>query len=153
MDEKIKKLPDYVANAGTICQRLWSAVEDLLESSQKLEKALINRDSEEVWEILSHQEKKSSTLHQAAKLWHEVYGENLENLQGDLKIARSEIREKLNRLQLTEKVNYSLTRNYLIAVQNSMVKVTSGVTGKNVGYTKGGKVGIKSSSIIFKSIG
>lgn len=153
MQNEQKNIPDYVSNSGSICERLWNAASDLLESSLRLEKALIKRDKDLVWEILSEQEKKSSTLNQAAKLWNEVYGSDLDKLSDDLRKSRLEIREKLQRLQLTEKVNYSLTRNYLSAVQKSMVKAGAGLAGKKKVYNKGGRLGIKSSSMIFKSIG
>ena len=153
MDSNQKDIPEYVSNSGSICERLWNAVADLLESSLRLEKALIKREKDEIWEILSEQEKKSSTLNQAAKLWNEVYGSDFDSLKGDLKKARLEIREKLTRLQLAEKVNYSLTRNYLSAVQKSMVKAGAGLAGKKKVYDKGGRLGVRSSSMIFKSIG
>ena len=153
MENHPNEVPEYVSNSGSICERLWNAVEDLLESSLRLEKALIKREKDKIWEILSEQEKKSSTLNQAAKLWNEVYGTELENLSGDIKKSRLEIREKLQRLQLTDKVNYSLTRNYLNAVQKSMVKAGAGLAGKKKVYNKGGRLGIRSSSMIFKSIG
>ena len=153
MENDQKDIPEYVSNSGSICERLWNAVVDLLESSIKLERALIKREKDKIWEILSEQEKKSSTLNQAAKLWNEVYGTEQEKLSVDLKKSRLEIREKLQRLQLTEKVNYSLTRNYLSAVQKSLVKAGAGLAGKKKVYDKGGRLGIKSSSMIFKSIG
>ena len=153
MEENQQEVPEYVSNSGSICERLWNAVADLLESSLRLEKALIKREKDEIWEILSEQEKKSSTLNQAAKLWNEVYGTELETLNGDLKKSRLEIREKLQRLQLTEKVNYSLTRNYLSAVKKSMVQAGAGLAGKKKVYDRGGRLGVRSSSMIFKSIG
>ena len=153
MDKNQNAVPEYVSNSGSICERLWNAVEDLLESSLRLEKALIKREQDKIWEILAEQEKKSSILNQAARLWNEVYGTEFETMSGDIKRSRLEIREKLQRLQLTDKVNYSLTRNYLAAVQKSMVKAGAGLAGKKKVYNKGGRLGIRSSSMIFKSIG
>ena len=153
MENTNKDVPEYVTNSGTICERLWSAAAEMLESSLRLEKALIKRDKEQIWEILSEQEKKSSRLNQTAKLWNEVYGSELDSLSDDLKKSRLEIREKLQRLQLTEKVNYSLTRNYLAAVKKSMVAAGAGLAGKKKVYDKGGRLGVRSSSMIFKSIG
>lgn len=153
MEKNQNAIPGYVSSSGSICERLWNAVEDLLESSLRLEKALIRREQDKIWEILAEQEKKSSTLNQAAKLWNEVYGTEFESMSGDIKKSRLEIREKLQRLQLTDKVNYSLTRNYLSAIEKSMVKAGAGLAGKKKVYNKGGRLGIRSSSMIFKSIG
>ena len=153
MSTKILEIPKHVKKSGAICEKLWSAASSLLESAVQLEDALINRRTDEIWEILSDKEQKSANLNQAAQLWHQVYGENLENLSTDLQTSRTEVRSKLQRFQIAEKVNYSLTRNYLAAIERSMVKAGSGIAGKKKVYNKGGRLGIKSSSMIFKSIG
>jgi len=145
--------PEYVTNSGGICERLWAAATELLNSSLRLEEALIKRKVDEVWNILAEQEQKSTTLNQAAKLWQQVYGDNWENLSEDLQHARKDIRTKLQRLQIAEKVNHSLTRNYLSAVERSMMKAGAGLAGKKKVYNKGGRLGLKSSSMLFKSIG
>ena len=151
--EKNPAMPDCVKKSGSICERLWAATSDMLNSTLRLEDALINRRIEEIWSILSEQEGKSAQLNQASQLWHQVYGDNWENCSPDLAQARKEIRNKLQRLQIAEKVNYSLTRNYLNAVNKSMIKTGAGIAGKKKVYNKGGRLGMKSSSMLFKSIG
>jgi hypothetical protein len=153
MRSKTTVPPAHIHKTGAICEKLWVAATDLLDSSLELEDALINRRVDEIWEILSEQEKKSSSLNQAAQLWNQVYGENLESLSPELQAARSDIREKLQRFQIAERVNYSLTRNYLAVIEKSMLKAGAGFAGKKTVYNKGGRVGLKNSSLIFKSIG
>lgn len=146
-------LPAEVQNTGAICERLWNAVSELLNSSLRLEDALIHRRKEEIWEILAEQENKASTLNQAAMLWNQVYGEDKENLSPELSRARQSIKQGIQRLQIVEKVNYSLTRNYLAAVDRSMVAAGAGIAGKKKVYNKGGRIGLRASSMIFKSVG
>lgn len=146
-------IPDYVKKSGSICERLWSAASDMLNSTLRLEDALINRRIDEIWSILAEQENKAAQLNQATQLWHEVYADNWEKSSTDLLQARKEIRRKLTKLQIAEKVNKSLTNNYLSAINKSMIKTGAGIAGKKKVYNKGGRLGIKSSSMLFKSIG
>jgi hypothetical protein len=153
MTQDTIEIPEHVKTSGAICEKLWSAASSLLNNALQLEEALINRKTDEIWEILSQKEKKSSELNQAAQLWHQVYGDNLDNLPENLQTSRGEVRSKLQRFQIAEKVNYSLTRNYLAAINRSMVKAGAGLAGKKKVYNKGGRLGVKSSSMLFKSIG
>ena len=153
MKEGQKQVPEAVTKSGAICERLWNAIADLMASSLRLEDALIHRRKDEIWEILSEQEKKSAVLGQAAQLWNQIFGEDRESQSEEIKRARVKIKEGLERLRIVEKVNYSLTRNYLAAVQRSMVNAGAGLAGKKKVYNKGGRLGMRGSSMIFKSIG
>ena len=153
MINKEDEIPEYVKSSGAICEKLWIAAHSLLVSSLELEEALIQRDSDRIWEILSEKEERSSALNQAAQLWYQVYGEDFDNLSEDLKKCRSEIKTKMQQFQIADKVNYSLTRNYLSAIEKSMIKAGAGLAGKKKVYNKGGRLGVKSSSMIFKSVG
>ncbi|MCH2206831.1 MAG: flagellar protein FlgN [Lentisphaerales bacterium] len=153
MTAKKNDVPEYVKNSGAICEKLWTAADSLLVSSLELERALIERDTDRIWAILAEKEEKSSALNQAAQLWYQVYGEKLDDLSDELQKCRSEIKEKMQRFQIADKVNYSLTRNYLAVIDRSMVKAGAGLAGKKKVYNKGGRLGVKSSSMIFKSVG
>ncbi|MCM8535830.1 MAG: hypothetical protein NE334_07840 [Lentisphaeraceae bacterium] len=153
MTQETLDIPEHVKDSGAICEKLWTAAHSLMESSLELEEALIHRKTDRIWEILSEKEKKSANLNQAAQLWSQVYGDKLDELPENLQKARGEVKVKLQRFQIAEKVNYSLTRNYLAAIERSMVKAGSGLAGKKKVYNKGGRLGVKSSSMIFKSIG
>ena len=153
MSKKELEVHEYVKNSGAICEKLWTAASSLLESSLELEEALIHRKTDRIWEILSEKEEKSAALNQASQLWYQVYGEKLDELPEELQKSRGEIKEKLQRFQIADKVNYSLTRNYLAVIERSMVKAGAGLAGKKKVYNKGGRLGVKSSSMIFKSVG
>ena len=149
MSNKEFNIPGYVKSSGAICEKLWTAAHSLLTSSLELEEALIHRNTDRIWEILSEKEERSSALNQAAQLWYQVYGEKLDELSDDLQKCRSEIKDKLQQFQIADKVNYSLTRNYLSAIERSMIKAGAGLAGKKKVYNKGGRLGVKSSSMIF----
>ncbi|NQZ58272.1 MAG: hypothetical protein HRT88_12505 [Lentisphaeraceae bacterium] len=153
IQEETLATPEYVKSSGGICERLWTATCDMLNSTLRLEDALINRRIEEIWSILAEQENKAAQLNQATQLWHQVYADNWENSSSELLQARKEIRSKLMKLQIAERVNNSLTRSYLNAVNKSMIQTGAGIAGKKKVYNKGGRLGIKSSSMLFKSIG
>jgi hypothetical protein len=153
MNEENKDLPESIKDTGAICERLWNSVTELLTSSLRLEDALVHRRKDEIWEILAEQENKASLLNQAATLWNQIYVDNEQELSPEIAQARESIKAGLQKLQIVEKVNYSLTRNYLAAVEKSMQKAGAGLAGKKKVYNKGGRLGLRASSMIFKSIG
>lgn len=153
MKDENQDMPEAIHNNGGLCERLWNATVAMLDNSRQLQEALIIRDTDNIWEILAEKEAKSAELEQAAELWHQVFEPEKNTANEVLQEARVEIKDKLSRLQSTEKLNYSLTRSYLGAIERTLVKAGAGLAGKKKVYGKGGRLGLKSTSFILDTIG
>ena len=103
-----------------LCEKLSESVEAMLESAIQLREALINRESEQIWEILADQEEKSEYLEKYTELWHQTFGDMDFPEDHEIHDQRADIRNRLSRLQIIERVNASLARNYLGTIQKAI---------------------------------
>ena len=152
-EKQHEETPQYIKDNGGLCERLWNATIGMLQNAKKLQSAIVVRDTEKIWAILAEKEAKSAELEQAAELWNKVFNTETSPSNPSLDEARSQIRNKLQKIQLTEKVNYNLTRGYLTAIEQSLIQAGAGLAGKKKVYDKGGRLGVKSTSFMLDTIG
>ena len=121
----------------------------MLNLSLELKAALIQREKEEIWELLSKKEEKAALINQFTELYRDLFPDD--NAKSNISIERQLIQNQLAQLQRIEKHNAMLSRSYLNAIDKAMVKM--GVGGKKKTYSKFGKQLKKNKSLIVNRMG
>ena len=140
---------DEKKQLNAICMKLLDAISDMLNLSLELKAALIQREKEKIWELLSKKEEKAALINQFTELYRDLFPD--EDSKSSISIERQLIKNQLAQLQRIEQHNTMLSRSYLNAIDKAMVKM--GVGSKKKTYTKFGKQNKKNKSLLINRMG
>ncbi|UDQ96696.1 flagellar export chaperone FlgN [Lentisphaerota bacterium WC36G] len=139
-------------NFQELSMNIKNTVDELIESSDKLQDAIIDRDVEIINSILEFQRKKLIEFNNFNSTWEQlVIAPNLNSPQ--LKSAKQQICNKILMLKQFSNRNAALVRSFLSiihkAIQNVGIKHNS---TSNV-YGKRGRINRQASSLIINQLG
>lgn len=139
-------------NFQGISERLKGSISGLVESSKRLQKAIISRNVNDVWMILEHQQRQMQEFDRYNYIWKQtVVDTGLSSPAIDK--VKDEIAVELTKLQKASGSNASLLRSYLAVIGRVFKHTASEVSNKVKTYGKRGRMDYKSSSMLVNRIG
>ena len=135
-----------------ISEQLRRSIGALTDSSRRLQEAIIHRDTETVWAILSEQQGQMETFDKYNSLWKQlVIDTGLDSPQ--LRMIKQELNSEMQRLRLTNNSNASLVRSFLSAIDRAFRRVATDIGGKIKTYGKKGKMNYRQTSLLVNRVG
>ncbi len=139
-------------NPSGLETKLLSTVERLTLLSLELRKALVQQNSNAIWDVMAKQEEQALLLDEYGRLWNEMNGSD-ENLDKETASMRKFIRRHLVKLRAVQSTNASLAQSFLSAIRKAMNTVGKKYASKRNTYTSKGRMGINYSSVLVRKFG
>lgn len=135
-----------------ISEQLRLSISALTDSSRRLQEAIIHRDTDTVWAILSEQQGQMETFDKYNSLWKQlVIDAGLDSPQ--LRQIKHELNNEMQRLRITNNSNASLVRSFLSAIDRAFRRVATDIGGKIKTYGKKGKMNYRQTSLLVNRVG
>lgn len=134
--------------------KLIGCVRTLLDSGERLKRALVSRDVDEIWSALGEQEEHASMLNEYAALWQELAETTNAAREETIAAKRRTIRLEMKRLQALQRANSMLAQSFLSAVRKAIQSVETSATKSPVNtYSKQGRQRGQSASRLVRRFG
>jgi len=135
-----------------ISEQLKIAIAALAESSRNLKQAVIRRDTDQVWIILSEQQSQMENFDHYNHLWKQlVLDSGLDSPQ--IRAMKSELQAEISKLHRVNVTNGSLVRSFLAAIDRAFRKVAAEIGGPSKVYGKKGRMAYRQTSLLVDRIG
>jgi len=149
----MNKVQHNEASISNLAEKLKKSLSALSDLSKSLQKAIIKRDVNTIWQLLAEQENKVREFDHYLYLWKEVTSGNPENMSPAMKKMKEDINMEIYSLKATGNSTATLVKSFLAAIGKAIRKTTNTIAKKTNVYSNNGKMKMKQSSLLVNSIG
>ncbi len=134
-----------------VSERLKTVIANLTDSSKRLQKAIVSRDVDTVWKIITEQQEYMIKFDKYNYLWKQIVVDSgIESPR--ISELKNELFEDIGNLKKTGNKNAILIRSFMSAI-NKAFKRTMGRKNQAEVYGKKGKMSYKQSSMLINRVG
>ena len=124
--------------SDSLVEKLTGCAVCLTDLAIELREALVHRNSEQIWKLLTLQEEQAVLLDQYTRLWKELHPPRTDQKSGKTP-TEQRIRSLLIRLRALQQSNAILAHSFLSGVRKSLAGLGKNQTGTPSSYSAHGR--------------